>query len=56
MTTKSQSYRARARELRRRAATMGDDFLRETMLKLAVQFEELAEDIERSKRRWREGD
>jgi hypothetical protein len=48
MTSKSETYRAKAAELRERAAGTKDHFLREQMLILAAQYEEFADEVEKT--------
>jgi hypothetical protein len=47
MHSKTTKYRAKADEIRAKAATMQDESLRQTMLLLAVDYEELAETVNR---------
>jgi hypothetical protein len=50
MATKSETHRAKAKELRESAARIRDRFLKDAMLNLAAQYESLANDIDNTPR------
>jgi hypothetical protein len=47
MHSRTTTYRAKAEEIRAKAATMQDESLRHTMLRMAADYEQLAETVDR---------